>query len=146
MISKKKLASVAAGTMVAAATAFGITSLVTGTAHAQGTSSFSIVGLVENSEGTGPAIQISFTCSSPGLEWIDVSATQGGTATGNVGYTSCTGSAQTVTINLEFGSSALIDQFGAGQVQVGVTAGYMDQSVTPHTTTYTGTTTTLTYP
>ena len=128
MISKK-FAMVAAGAVLAAGTAIGVTAAVAGTAHAQGTSSFTIVGMGETSQDVA-TVEVSFTCSasSPAssYESFKVTATQGVTATGSTGLITCTGSAQTETINV--GSA---NAFGTGQVQVGVTASFEDRSTYP---------------
>jgi hypothetical protein len=146
MIGKRKLVAVVTGAVVAAGAAFGITGLVAGPAHAQGTSSFTIIGIAPDSQGSEPQVQVSFTCSTPGYIDLDVTAIQGGTATGLSGNTTCTGSTQTAAIDLQFSSSAYLRMLGAGSVQVGVTAAYVNESSYPYVTTYTGTTTPLTYP
>jgi len=145
MIGKRKLVAVITGAVLAAGAAFGITGIAAGPAHAQGTSSFTIIGIAPDSQGSAPEVQVSFTCSAPGYIDFDATAIQGGTATGASGNTRCTGSPQTVPIDLQFPSGSLLRLLGAGLVQVGVTAAYVDQSTALNTTTYTGTTTTLTY-
>jgi hypothetical protein len=146
MISKKKFVMVASGAVLAAGIAIAVAGVVAGTAHAQGTSTFSIVGMSENSQDSA-TVQVSFTCTAtagtPNYEVIDVTATQGGTATGGTGNITCTGSAQTATITLGSLSGGM--QFGTGQVQIGVTARYEDRSSFPYTYTFSGTTTTLSY-
>jgi hypothetical protein len=152
MISKRRLATVAAGAVVATGTAIGLVGLATGTAHAQGTSSLSIVGMSENSQDTAATVEVSFTCTAtgtattgtPSYEEVDVTAIQGGTATGSVGNTICTGSPQTVTITLGT-PSGLISQLGTGPVQVSATASYEDRASYPYTYSYTGTAATVSY-
>jgi hypothetical protein len=148
MIRKRSLAITAAGVVVAAGTAIGIFGPVIGTAHAQGTSSISIVGMSENAQDTAATVQVSFTCTAttgaPSYEAIDVTAIQGGTATGSVGDTICTGSPQTVTINLG-DPSGPITQFGTGPVQVSATGLYLYRAAYPYTYSYTGTSATVSY-
>jgi hypothetical protein len=145
MIGKRKFAMLTAGVALAAGSAAGVLGLVSGTAHAQGASSVSIVGMTENPQGTEAEVQLSFTCSAPGLFAVDVTAIQGITATGNAGYVTCTGSPQTENIVVEPNSSTGPFYFGTGQVQVGVTGEYDDQSVSPHTYNWIGATTTVSY-
>lgn len=142
MISKKKFVMAASGAVLAAGIAIAVTGVVARTAHAQGTSTFSIVGMSENAQGVA-TVQVSFTCATPGLEVIDVTAAQGVTATAGTGNITCTGSAQTATVILGALTGGM--QFGTGQVQVGVTTRYDDRSSFPNTYTFSGTTTTLSY-
>jgi hypothetical protein len=152
MATKRSLAIAAAGVALVAGTAIGIASLVTGTAHAQGTSSISIVGMTENAQDTAATVQVSFTCTAtgtattgtPSYEAIDVTAIQGGTATGSVGDTICTGSPQTVTITLG-NQSGSITQFGTGPVQVSATGLYLYRAAYPYTYSYTGASATVSY-
>jgi hypothetical protein len=152
MIRKRSLAITAAGVVVAAGTAIGIFGPVTGTAHAQGTSSISIVGMAENPEDNGSTVEISFTCTAtgtattgaPSYEAVDVTAIQGGTATGSVGYTICTGSPQTVTINLGDPSGS-VQQFGTGPVQVSASGIYDYRAAYPYVYSFTGTAATVSY-
>jgi hypothetical protein len=131
--------------VVAAGTAFGITTMATGTAHAQGTSSFTIVGMSEDSQGDAPTVQVSFTCSSPGLEVIYLTAFQDTTTAGTTGNITCTGSLQTATIDLSITSADNLTNFGTGPVQIGATARYEDTSAYPDTYTYSGAITTVQY-
>jgi hypothetical protein len=146
MISKKTFVMAASGALLAAGMGIGVTGVVAGTAHAQGTSTFSIIGMSENSQDSA-TVEVSFTCTAtggtPSYEVIDVTATQGGTATGETGSITCTGSAQTATITLGSLNGGM--QFGTGQVQIGVTTRYEDRSSFPYTYTFGGTTTALSY-
>ncbi len=148
MISKRSLAITAAGVVTVVGIAIGVFGLTAGTAHAQGTSSISIVGMGENSQDTAATVEISFTCTAtggtPSYEAVDVTAIQGGTATGSVGDTICTGSPQMVTITLG-APSGPIPQLGTGPVQVSATGSYEYRGSYPYTYTYTGAAATVSY-
>jgi hypothetical protein len=152
MTRKRSLAITAAGIVVAAGTAIGVFGTVAGPAHAQGTSSISIVGMSVNAQGTAATVQVSFTCTAtgtattgtPSYETIDVTAIQGGTATGSIANQICTGSLQTATITLG-APSGVISQLGTGPVQVSATGSYEYRGAYPYTYSYTGAAATISY-
>lgn len=151
MISKRSLAIAAAGVVVAGGIAAGVSGLAVGTAHAQGTISISIIGMGENTQGTAATVEVSVTCTATGTATtgtpsyvaVDATAIQGGTATGSLGNTICTGSPQNITITLGEPSEGI--QLGTGPVQVGVSASYEYRGSYPYTYTYAGTTAAVSY-
>jgi hypothetical protein len=145
MISKKNFLMVATGAMLAAGIAIGVTGVAAGTAHAQGTSSFTIVGMGETAQNVA-TVEVSFTCSAssaPSYESFTATAIQGVTDTGSTGLITCTGSAQTEAIDVGNANT-----LGTGQVQVGVTASFEDRSSYPSSSypiTLSGATATVSY-
>jgi len=124
MIGKKKFGILAAGVMVAAATAFSAASLVSGTAHAQATGSLSLTSvntfqqpIVGNQTQTEWEAVFSVTCTQGDGGDVRTNVTQYSTYTGSSAIFACTGNPQTVDVVLEPSGSGTY-AFAPGSVSV----------------------------
>ncbi|HXL88904.1 MAG TPA: hypothetical protein VN969_07990 [Streptosporangiaceae bacterium] len=123
MIGRKKFGVLAAGVVVAAGTAFGVSGIVSGTAHAQGTGSFSVTSVntyqttVAGLQESGWQTVFSVTCTQGDGGYIKTAVTQLYTYSGTSPAINCTGSPQTVDVVIQPSASGTYP-FAPGSVSV----------------------------
>ena len=141
---------IAAGAIIIGA-GVGAAALAAGAAHAQGAGSITITG-VSTGRVNGnqfPVVTVSVTCPVNDHFIVGASTMQSATSLGSSATATCTGNAQTVTVNTAFpASSVSYAGDGAGPVTVGATLQFAPPGInfgTPGDTCV-GTTANLTFP
>jgi hypothetical protein len=151
MIGFRRRGMLIAASAIAIGAGISIATMGAGSAHAQGSGTISITSVGTNSSGEPqfPEVSVSITCPANDHFIVDATTIQSATSEGGSATATCTGNAQTVTVNTQFpASSPSYSGDGAGPVFVGATL----QFVPPGTNfdnsgdTYVGTTANLTFP